>query len=113
MSAETAAILDEAANVIRRNGLHAGWYYDEDSGKPPAESPVDVYGAINIVATGDPIGSESPHNGTAEAFAARSALRRQIGTPSASTWNDAPDRTAEDVIAALEAAARVEREAAS
>jgi len=114
MSAETAAILDKAADVIERNGLHKEWYYDEDSGKPPAESPVDAYGAINVATIGQPIGPTGSHDITPSAHDARQALRRFVNAAvSISVWNDSPDRTAEQVIGALRGAAQAERERAS
>ena len=114
MSAETVAILDKAADVIERNGLHKEWYYDEDSGKPPAGSAVDTHGAINIATVGQPIGSRGPHDITEDAHAARQALRDHINSAvSLAIWNDMPDRTAEQVITALRGAAQAERERAS
>lgn len=110
MSAETAAVLDEAANVIRRNGWHQGEYFRAEEGKKPENCPVDITGAINIALhTGHPARGEGRRNrlGTWEVAA---IVNNHLDVVDVSEWNDEPDRTAEEVIAALESAARAERE---
>lgn len=111
MSAETAAILDEAANVIRRNGLHKGSFYDKGSSAP--NWSCCTYGAINIAS-----GGNSPQATNDAGKLAYAALTKFLGLSDGigdciADWSDHPDRTAEQVIAALEAAARAEREATS
>jgi hypothetical protein len=110
MSIETADILDEAANVIERNGHHKGDYLDEVEGKTPAGCPVDIYGAINVASFGQPVLTEDFDPGLA--FPARRVMRKHLNTTALGAWNDAPDRTAEQVITALRDAAQAEREAA-
>lgn len=133
MSVETAAILSEAANVIRRNGWCQGDYYDPytaPGSDDPRSCPVCLLGSI-AVATGN-----DPENWieTSESRDAVLAVGRRLGIDLApggvpidlddqhdvehmacavGGWNDGDDREAEDVIAVLESAARDEREAAS
>ena len=112
MSAETAAILDEAANVIRRNGLHQGSFCD-DGPLRKTDDPLDFACCTYLAAN-----HEHPRRTSDRSEAAYGALVRHLGISdelgnTVADWNDAPDRTAEQVIAALEAAARAEREAAS
>jgi hypothetical protein len=117
MSAETAAILDEAANVIRRNGLQKGSMYAPSGLKPASQCPVCTYGALAIAVCGTPL--LDTNRELRQLKAAADALTSFLGFDTAFTewavpdWNDKPDRTAEQVIAALEGAARAEREATS
>jgi hypothetical protein len=114
MSIETADILDEAANVIERNGHHKGDYYTDEGGRAPAACPVCTYGAIHVAAFGEPVPTLDTidADGDAATEAIRS-LRRHLNTTALGAWNDAPDRTAEQVITTLRSAAQAEREAAS
>lgn len=118
MSAATAAILDEAADVIRRNGWVQGGYVNRDQledGLEPANCAVCARGAINLALGGDP--ENDYFIGVSDAVDAVEAwlvISGAIGEyVSLHEWNDDDDRTAEDVIAALEGAARAEREAGS
>lgn len=113
MSTETADILDAAANVIRENGWWQTFYYDLGADMPLRDRPCCARGAINLAANGRHPGRLS--NAGQDALG---ALERYLNIggeypDSVADWNDAPDRTAEQVIAALEGAARAEREAAS
>jgi len=119
MSVETAAILDEAANVIRRNGLHKGAMFTPAGRKKVEDCPVCTWGALAIAVCGTP---DLPTNGELrKVMPVAQALAKHLGLGTAGDdalwtipdWNDNPDRTAEQVIAALESAARAEREAAS
>ena len=135
MSAETAAVLDEAANVIRRNGWHQGEYFTYPPGFDtnditPSDCPVCLLGSIAVAA------GQNPENWieTLESRNAVLAVGRRLGidlapggTPldfddqhdvehmavEVGGWNDRDDREVEDVIAVLESAARDERQAAS
>lgn len=137
MSAETAAILDEAANVIRRNGWTAdgdfheqlyGRYEDDDEGDiepiPSDECPVCTVGAIAVAAGREP---DDWCNGGGVIEAMR-AVHEYLGLDlefeghvdedravleAIGSWNDNTAPNSEAVIAALEGAARAEREAAS
>lgn len=105
-----ADVLDGAAAVIRRNGWHQGAFSAFSSGRKLAERPVCAMGAINIVTCGRPDQSGYGEEHTLSS-AAYSALERHLGIDhSAGAWNDNPDRTVEEVLAALEGAARAERE---
>lgn len=113
MSAEDAAILDEAANIIERNGWWQHFYHDPGSHLPMIDCAVCARGAINLAAN-----RRAPNRPTKKSNNALSALERYLGISgqspnSVADWNDEPDRTAEQVIAALRGAARAEREAAA
>ena len=73
MTAETAAVLDEAANVIRRNGWCQGFYYDLSVDLPPAECPVCPLGAI-----GRAMGATNPKTDRAFGSPAEVALERYL-----------------------------------
>ncbi|MFI6296749.1 hypothetical protein ACIBEJ_34525 [Nonomuraea sp. NPDC050790] len=49
-----AALALAAADVIERQGKAHGNYYDESSGLPPREAPVDALGAVAIAGGFDP-----------------------------------------------------------
>lgn len=108
MNTETADILDEAANVIERNGHCKGFYYDLSVDLPPAECPVCPLGAINLA-----MGNPNPKTDRVFGSPAEVAMERYLDAASVADWNDDPDRTAEQVIAALRGAARAEREHAA
>ncbi|NUQ98250.1 MAG: hypothetical protein HOY79_17460 [Streptomyces sp.] len=132
MSTETAAVLDEAANVIRRNGWHQGDYYNPHTSPgsdDPRSCPVCLLGSIAVAAGQDPENWIE----TSQSRDAALAVGRRLGIDLApggnpidfddehdiehlacqvGGWNDRDDREAEDVIAVLEAAARAERERA-
>lgn len=130
MSAETAAILGEAANVIRRNGwtadgdFHEQLYTRDEDAIAAEECPVCTVGAIAVAAGRDP---DDWCNGGGVIEAMR-AVQEYLGLElnfeghvdedravleAIGSWNDnwAADR--ENVIAALEGAALAERQAAS
>ncbi len=86
MSAETARILREAADLLETNGWCQGAFA---IGKRRCAT-----GAINaVVASGE------------EALRAHRVVSRYVGAPLVSTWNDHPGRTSQEVMAALRAAA--------
>lgn len=108
MSIETAAILDEAADIIERNGHCKGFYYETTVDLAPAECPVCPLGAIGLA-----MGATNPKTDRAFGSPAEVALERYLDVATVADWNDDPDRTVDEVIAALRGAARAEREAAS
>ncbi len=119
MSAETADILTEAANVLRRNGWHQGYYYDQEQktgGRESKDCAVCARGAINLAATGD-----NPWNDYFPAAVKASGAfetwlldaDRMGNCLGIADWNDEPNRTVKQVLAALEGAAAAERERAA
>jgi hypothetical protein len=98
-----ADVLDRAADVIVERGHHKGSYEGWDG-------TVCAGGALRVAITGKPF---TRFTGAGEAvtyMSARDRLCDLLGSPIA-RWNDAPDRTADEVIAALREAARRERDA--
>jgi len=115
MSAETAAILDRAADVIERNGLHKGSFcvMGQDLPKALRNRACCARGAINLAANGS-----NPHSLSTIGEEAHTALCTYLDIngnvdQSVADWNDDEERTAADVIAALRGAAQAERERAS
>lgn len=106
MSAQIAADLRAAANVLERDG----WKQD-DIGS--CSGPKCLAGAVNFVVTGglsvDDLGDDED---TEVEFRADDAMRAVAGLVSENyifltRWNDAPGRTATEVIATLRAAADI------
>ncbi|MFE2563135.1 DUF6197 family protein [Streptomyces mirabilis] len=121
MTANLAEIYLKAAEVVRINGHYKGAYFEPspESGvgilPAPAECRVCIAGALSIAISGQPTpdrdgGPERKHY---DAIAGRLADLMQVEGDSLlepvgrlAGWNDTEDRTAADVIAALELAAR-------
>jgi hypothetical protein len=118
MSAEVAAVLDEAADVIVRNGWRQGGYFAPVAGLAHGECPVCLVGAIGVVVAGEP----QQWRYAVEGRAAVVAVHRYLGFEEdrdpenldytldrVSLWND--DETTNDtlVVAVLRAAAATER----
>ncbi|MEU5477528.1 DUF6197 family protein [Streptomyces mirabilis] len=116
-----AEIYLKAAEVIRTNGHYKGAYFEPspESGvgitPAAAECRVCIAGALSIAISGDPLPDRdaNPERGQYDAIAGRLAdlihiegdpLLDPVGRLAA--WNDTDDRTADDVIAALEQAAK-------
>ena len=100
---EIADVLDKAADVIDRNGLHKGYLYDEekaDGGLLMKVCPVDVVGAINVAVFDMPRWPAEDHPGSPLAQAATLALQETVGEP-VPGWNDDETRTQDDVITTL------------
>lgn len=99
MSAQVAADLRAAAEVLRRDGWTQGIFTSEATGCHCAAGALGWAVAENLE---DAVFSERWST-------AMGALCRSLGISpwplAAYRWNDAPDRTADEVIAALEAAA--------
>lgn len=112
---DVADILDKAADVIDRNGHHKGYLYSEakaDDGLLLQACPVDAVGAINVAVFGKPRWPAEDHPGGPLAQAAVLALQETVEQP-VPGWNDAPERTQEDVITHLwETAERLRKQAA-
>lgn len=102
----TADTLDEAADIIERNGWTQGDYHRPDGSKPPRDWPVDTTGALNLA-----LGADTPSHDIQPDSSAEVALMRYLGIEYVPGWNDAEGRTVEEVIAALRGAAAAEREA--
>jgi len=119
MSAETAAILDKAADIIERNGWRQGPRPEAAPKKRADQYPVDAWDALVLAAckaTTARSNKELQLVIPAGRALARFLRLSSIATPGAWTipdWNDHPGRTAEQVIAALRGAAQAERERAS
>lgn len=118
MSTETADILDEALDFLRRNGWIQGDYINQqqiDDGEGPGDCACCARGAINMAAGGPPDndylpGAEAASNAVLTWLLISGALGETLSLPE---WNDAPGRTADDVMSALAAAAQAERERTS
>lgn len=116
-----AEIYLKAADIIRTNGHYKGAYFEPSPESAvgilptPAECRVCIAGALSIAISGNPTpdrdgGSERKQY---DVIAGRLADLMHIeGDPllepvgRLAGWNDADDRTADDVISALEQAAR-------
>jgi hypothetical protein len=98
------ATLLRAADLIREHGLAK--YTQQDS-----EGRMCLHGAISIAATGKPFCElDAPIYCEASAAVRRHLLalgvsRDLIGNDGCAQWNNKPERTADQVIAALEGAA--------
>jgi hypothetical protein len=116
-----AEIYLKAAEVIRTNGHYKGAYFEPspESGvgilPAPTECPVCIAGALSIAISGQPTPDRdaSPERAHYDVIAGRLADAMGIeGDPTLEPvgrlagWNDVDDRTADDVIAALEQAAK-------
>jgi hypothetical protein len=91
-----------AADVIRTNGWIQGAFYRGGPGRTPAKCPVCLEGAVRIATSGNPIDLND------DGFHAVNWLESQVVKSQdrdAIDWNDNPDRTVDEVLAALEQAA--------
>lgn len=102
MSDNTSAIFTAAADKIERSGLHKGDFFP----KIGPDVSVDLFEVfarddIPMCAMGAIRGAHRSH---AKTYGATSALQnhvRELGWGGVPRWNDAPDRTQEDVVATL------------
>lgn len=94
MSDTTPTVWAKAKAEIQHRGWHKGWFYDQND--PKAIAPVCLGGAICVVTTGDPV-ADMDHR----ADAALTKLMDRLGMQVA-PWNDAPERTLDDVYALLD-----------
>ncbi|GHH58091.1 hypothetical protein GCM10018773_66110 [Streptomyces candidus] len=104
--------------MVRGRGFNQGYYWGPDPSGSTANwsrCPVCIAGALSVAITGDPVPPilwTDSTRGTYNAVASRLAdligiendqILEPVGRLGA--WNDAPERTADEVIAALESAA--------
>ena len=115
MSAETAAVLDRAADIVEKNGLHKGTFASGAliGGGAFTDKCCCARGAINMAANGN-----NPWETSEAGELAHDALCKYLGISgrvdqSVADWNDDEDRTADEVLAALRGAAQAERETGS
>jgi len=108
MSAEIADVLDRAADRIERDGWWQGGYY-QGSAEEIATTPLRI--ALRV--TSRPccaiaaVMAEAPSRHMSHL--AERALERFLGVPLVTVWNDAPERTQAEVVAAIRGAAAQER----
>lgn len=96
-----ATIARQAAELIETNGWCQGDYYpEEDKHLPANERRMDISGAINH-ATGGNARTSSPEGYHIETVMI--GYYQIITADSLTDWNDHPDRTASEVVAALRA----------
>jgi hypothetical protein len=116
-----AAVYLKAADIVRTNGHYKGAYFapSPESGvgvePAPAECSVCIAGALSIAVFGWPVPTGYEDDGRAQFDAAARQLADLVGAEGdpllepvgrLAGWNDTDDRTATDVIAALEQAAK-------
>lgn len=113
---ETADLLERAANRIERYGHCKDLYYTGGDEAYPFTAPSCARGAIRLSAGFDPYGENAFP--PAEVYDAEAWLSRLLWDRgdarlrSVTAWNDMPERTADEVVAALRFAARKARAAA-
>lgn len=110
---QAADVLDKAAEHVLEVGLHKGYLYDEQqarTGLPLRRCRVDVVGAILTAAYREPRypSTDPVLNLTDVALA---ALEEKVGKP-LPAWNDAAERTVDQVFDELAATAAQLRESA-
>jgi hypothetical protein len=91
---KASEVLLGAAGLVKRRGLHKGWFHDGT-----VNGPVCAVGAIRVAEKGSP--GITCSNGLVE------SLAWVIDDALIGDWNDDRDRTADDVVVALDAAAVV------
>lgn len=96
------ALLRAAAAVIRERG----WWKGSNEGP---EGQVCLFGAINVAAGGDPEGNGFHPPLQAALLCACDILEGTV-EGDVDVWNDAPQRTVDEVLALLEGAAVLEEE---
>lgn len=101
---QTAKDLRDCADLIEKNGWTQGEFYKEVEGVEPPDCPVCSIGAIFTVVEGNPVGGGGEWASIQRAMAAKTAMYRQVDD-NVIVWNDAPGRTAEEVISAFRACA--------
>lgn len=102
--AKWRALLLQAADIVRTRGLAKDTQEDE-------EGRVCIHGAISIARFGHPFHDEDGHACKASRAVARYLNARGVPQELASNdgcadWNNEPDRTVDEVIEALDGAAR-------
>ncbi|MFD0902386.1 DUF6197 family protein [Actinomadura sediminis] len=113
-------ILERAADVVERNGLHHGDWILTVPDMPEVDCPVCAGGAINVAALGhaeiDADDEASLRGAHRQAYLALARLivpgvaeETEALIETVARWNDAERPTAEQVVAMLRAAAENER----
>lgn len=90
---EICLTLRKAADVIRERGHHKGWFCQKRGGA------VCFWGAINVAR------GRGPSHASKKLVKQITLLMGRSAPTEMADWNDAPGRTASEVIAALESAA--------
>lgn len=102
----TADILDRAADLIEERGWHQGWYVN-DCGQ------LCIRGAMLVAVGIEPPQKDMPwpdHSGEANAsWQEATDEMDEYLDDLAERWNDAPERTKEEVVSTLRAAAQAAR----
>ncbi|MFH8752998.1 hypothetical protein ACH4GK_17615 [Streptomyces rimosus] len=112
----TRTVFAEAAETIVRNGHCKDDYYDTTAvAETPQESPVCLVGALSLHLFGTPLPPWMPGDEPSELETYAVRVAGHLGLPvedmrdgaqvAVSNWNDAEERTADEVIAALRALA--------
>ncbi|MFD9259072.1 hypothetical protein [Streptomyces sp. NPDC059538] len=112
MNKSPAAVLTDAAEILRRNGHNKGTYFELRADLPAIERPVCALGAILIATEGAPYPT-NPGMFSEDAFEAAKVLARSIHSTVVdddpveriADWNDAEDRTPGEVMQAMTRAA--------
>lgn len=110
---EAADVLEKAVAHLERVGHHKGYLYDEAQAEDTAieSCRVCAVGSILAAAYGKPRYPADDTHLAAVTDTAIDAMETTIGTP-VPVWNDAPERTQDDVVTALKATAASLRDAA-
>lgn len=110
---ELAETYRKAAEVIRANGHNKGAYFTRPESEvgielSAAESPVCTVGALCVAVIGFPVPTCDEVDPVIVDFASRmfGPVNEAAAVVRLAAWNDDPERTPEDVIAAFEQAAR-------
>ena len=104
---DIADTAEQAAKILKTNGLHQGYLYDEEQAKtglPLSKCRVDLVGAVNIAVFGKPRWPAEEHAGSPLAQAVVLAVEETVKKP-VPAWNDETGRTADEVVEVLEATA--------
>lgn len=104
---QTAADVQAMRDVISANGWYQNAYYDWDQVRAESvaepRARVDMYGALNIALCGWPFPmTVLPEVQQLRYLAAVDAIAATLGTIGIKAWQDVPERTAEDVLDALD-----------
>lgn len=103
MTAQVAADLRAAADVLERDGWTQGDYHDDTKTQAVCHC---VQGALAVALTGDPWAVPlGPSTDFRRWMAANRQLEKELDGWASDAWNDMDDREAHQVIAALRAAA--------
>ncbi|MGW7001316.1 DUF6197 family protein [Streptomyces sp. NPDC054933] len=109
MSQSLAPVYRRAADVIRTNGHYTGDYYSSADALflPKPQCPVCTVGALRIATTGSPDVADDLTSSAVAFFSPRitSNIVNEDPVERIADWNDDPERTHDEVVEALLAAA--------